>query len=164
MPSRNNFRPIMMLGSALWAATLAVPSFAQTNAGAAAETSPSETVETPAVTNQAEWQAAVTRILQRYGAILSRELRPLELDGVFKPRISFYLSPDGTVSNVELIESSGDDLVDAAALKVPTAGAAFPPFTSDMASDKPKRLVAPFELRFQKPKPETPEPAPQAKP
>lgn len=116
--------------------------------------SKSDAVRPRPITNQAEWQSAVVRILQRYGILLSRELRPLELDGVFKPTVSFYLAPDGTVSDVELVKSSGDDLVDAAALKVPTAGATFPPFTPDMPSDKPKKLIAPFEVHLSKSEPE----------
>ncbi|MGC0055169.1 energy transducer TonB [Brucella pituitosa] len=39
--------------------------------------------------------------------------------------MSFFLSPDGTVSDVKHVKSSGDDHVDAAALKVPTSGADF---------------------------------------
>lgn len=157
MQNFTSFRLIMMLGSVLAATAYTMPSVAQT--GPRVTTTPAAPAEAPSINNQTEWQNAVVRILQRYGQLLARELAPLELDGVFKPKISFYLSSDGTVSDVKLVESSGDDLVDAAALKVPTAGAAFPPFTPDMASDKPKQLIAPFEVRLHKPEPEiTPTP------
>ena len=134
-----------------------MPSVAQTGPRVTATPAAPQTAEVPSIINQVEWQNAVALILQRYGQLLARELAPLELDGVFKPKISFYLSPDGTVSDVKLVESSGDDLVDAAALKVPTAGAAFPRFTPDMVSDKPRKLIAPFEVRLHKPESETPE-------
>jgi len=157
MKNQTSLRLFMMLGSLLIATSYSLPSVAQTGPRVTATTAAPSEAETPQITNQAEWQSAVVRILRRYGVLLSRELRPLELDGVFKPKISFYLAPDGTVSDVELVESSGDDLVDAAALKVPTAGAAFPPFTSDMPSDKPKKLIAPFEVHLSRPQPEEPE-------
>ncbi len=155
MQDRTRFRYIMMLGSVLAVTSYSLPSVAQTGSRVTTTSAASETADVPSITNQAEWQNAVVLILQRYGELLARELAPLELDGVFKPKISFYLSPDGTVSDVQLIESSGDDLVDAAALKVPTAGAAFPPFSPDMAGDKSKKLIAPFEVRLHKPELET---------
>lgn len=154
MQDRTRFRYIMMLGSVLAVTSYNLPCVAQTGPRVTTTSAASETANVPSITNQAEWQNAVVLILQRYGQLLARELAPLELDGVFKPKISFYLSPDGTVSDVKLVESSGDDLVDAAALKVPTAGVAFPPFTPDMASDQPKKLIAPFEVRLHKPEPE----------
>ena len=154
----------MMLGSVLAVTAYTMPSVAQTGPRVTATPAAPTEAEAPEITNQAEWQSTVVSILRRYGVLLSRELRPLELDGVFKPKISFYLAPDGTVSDVELVESSGDDLVDAAALKVPTAGAAFPPFTPDMPSDKPKKLIAPFEVHLSKPEPEEPKAGDPAKP
>jgi hypothetical protein len=163
MKNQTSLRLFMMLGSLLTATSYSLPSVAQTGPRVTAPAAPSE-AEAPQITNQAEWQSAVVRILRRYGVLLSRELRPLELDGVFKPKISFYLAPDGTVSDVELVESSGDDLVDAAALKVPTAGAAFPHFTLDMPSDKPKKLIAPFEVHLSKPEPDDPKTSDPAKP
>lgn len=157
MQDRTSFRLIMMLGSVLAVTAYTMPSVAQTGPRVTATPAAPQTAEVPSIINQVEWQNAVALILQRYGQLLARELAPLELDGVFKPKISFYLSPDGTVSDVKLVESSGDDLVDAAALKVPTAGAAFPRFTPDMVSDKPRKLIAPFEVRLHKPELETPE-------
>ncbi|MCK4206208.1 energy transducer TonB [Brucella pituitosa] len=157
MQDRTSFRLIMMLGSVLAVTAYTMPSVAQTGPRITTTPAAPQTAEVLSITNQAEWQNAVALILQRYGQLLARELAPLELDGVFKPKISFYLSPEGTVSDVKLVERSGDDLVDAAALKVPTAGAAFPAFTPDMASDKPKKLIAPFEVRLHKTEPETPE-------
>ncbi|WP_435657653.1 energy transducer TonB family protein [Brucella pituitosa] len=157
MQDRTSFRLIMMLGSVLAVTAYTMPSVAQTGPRITTTPAAPQTAEVLSITNQAEWQNAVALILQRYGQLLARELAPLELDGVFKPKISFYLSPEGTVSDVKLVERSGDDLVDAAALKVPTAGAAFPAFTPDMASDKPKKLIAPFEVHLHKTEPETPE-------
>jgi len=141
---------LVVIGLLAGAVLTTLPASAQT-APAATQ---SDAVQPRPITNQEEWQNAVIRILQRYGGILSRELQPLGLDGVFKPKISFYLSPNGDVSGIELVESSGDALVDAAALKVPASGASFPAFSPDMASDKPKKLIAPFEVHLKKPEPE----------
>lgn len=116
-----------------------------------------------AVHDQEEWKRAVARILQRYGARLVGELLPLELNGVFKAKISFDLSPDGKVSNIKLVESSGNSQVDATALKFPTTKASFPAFTPDMSRDSPKKIVAPFEVRLEKPTPSTAETTAPAK-
>ena len=144
---------LVVIGLLAGAFVQTLPASAQTGPRVTVPAASSE-AEAPQITNQEEWQNAVIRILQRYGGILSRELQPLGLVGVFKPKISFYLSPNGDVSEIELVESSGDALVDAAALKIPASGASFPAFSPDMASDKPKKLIAPFEVHLKKPEPE----------
>ncbi|NKB84324.1 hypothetical protein HED51_18385 [Ochrobactrum grignonense] len=88
MKNQTGFRLILMLGCLLTATSYTLPSVAQTGPRVTASATLSE-AEAHQITNQAEWQSAVVRILRRYGVLLSRELRPLELDGVFKPKISF---------------------------------------------------------------------------
>jgi TonB family protein len=158
-----------VLGASLLFGVGSVSSFAQTanpsgsSSLPASSASRSQAVDASPIENQEDWKRAVASILQRYGGRLVGDLRPLELDGVFTAKISFDLSPDGKVSDIKLVESSGNGQVDAATLKIPARDAAFPAFAPDMSQDGPKKIVAPFVVHLEKPTPPTTDPAAPAK-
>jgi TonB family protein len=153
-----------MLGAMLLFGVGSVSSFAQTsnppNASSQSvpSASPPPIVEALPIHNQEEWKRAVAHILRGYSHRLIGELRPLELDGVFEAKISFDLSADGKVSNIKLVDSSGNGKVDAATLKIPAKEVAFPAFAPDMSQDGPKKIVVPFVVHLEKPTPPAADP------
>jgi len=154
-----------MLGVALLLGVGSVSSLAQTSdpAGASSQSMPrassSNNVQAAPILDQEEWKRAVASILRRHGSQLVGDLRLLELDGVFKAKIGFDLSPDGKVSNIRVVEGSGNSDVDAAARKIPETDAPFPAFTPDMSRDGSKKIVAPFVVDLKKPEPPAADPS-----
>lgn len=104
--------------------------------------------------NASEWTRFVGARLQRNSGQFGNVGRKLRIVGEFNMKIGFNVMPDGTVSDVHLVEGSGDQRLDAAALEIPARAEPFPAFTSDMAPT-PRAVVAPLVLHLL-PEPETP--------
>ncbi|WP_343313270.1 TonB family protein [Brucella sp. BE17] len=176
MQIQSCFRARVMFGSLLVFALSAMPTLAETVAPEAPVNESEKTPPTltqpapsgtgprlnqpPPITNQAEWKNAVAQTLRRRAARLTRTPELRELDGEFKVTISFSLSPEGNASEVKIVSSSGQPLVDAAAQKIFADEIKFPAFTHDMNKSEPMKLTAPLQFMLEKPE-APPEPAEQ---
>ncbi|GEM_PF-1181194 len=172
MQAQSGFRAGAVFGSVVLVALFAMPSLAETVAPAAPVTQPEQAPLTQAapsgtgprlnqprpITNQAEWKNAVAQTLKRRAGRLTRSPELRELDGEFKVTISFSLSPEGNASDVKIVSSSGQPLVDAAAQKIFADEIKFPAFTADMNKSEPMKLTAPLQFMLEKPA-APPEPA-----
>jgi len=101
-------------------------------------------------TDKQSWSKAVGAQLQRRSNYVVSRARMEGIAGELKPKIGFKLSPDGTVSNIHVIESSGNDAVDKIASGMPEMDRRFPAFSPDMGKD-PISLVAPIILHLAPP-------------
>ena len=107
--------------------------------------------------NVAEWNRFVSARLQRRSGTVVNAGRKLGIVGKYTVKIGFSVMPDGSVSDVHVVQGSGDERLDAAALNIPASAVPFPAFTSGMAPT-PRSMVAPliFQLRPASPEPKTP--------
>ncbi|MGU3401501.1 TonB family protein [Brucellaceae bacterium D45D] len=168
MQAQSGFRAGAVFGSVVLVALFAMPSLAETVAPAAPVTQPEQAPLTqaapsgtgprlnqpPSITNQAEWKNAVAQTLKRRAGRLTRSPELRELDGEFKVTISFSLSPEGNASEVKIVSSSGQPLVDAVAQKIFADEIKFPAFTPDMNKSEPMKLTAPLQFMLEKPAPD----------
>ncbi|MCI9868846.1 TonB family protein [Rhizobium skierniewicense] len=97
--------------------------------------------------NSSEWTRFVGARLQRNSGPFGKVGRELGIVGEFSMKIGFNVMPDGTVSDVHLVEGSGDQRLNGAALEIPARAEPFPAFTSDMAPT-PRAVVAPLVLNL----------------
>lgn len=107
--------------------------------------------------NVTEWYKFVSARLQRNAGSVFRVSRKHGIVGNYTVKIGFNLQPDGSTSDVYLLQGSGDERLDAATLRIPVNAAPFPSFTGDM-EPTPRLIVAPlvFILTPVTPAPETP--------
>lgn len=94
------------------------------------------------------WTKAVNTQLQRRSAYVASKARMQGIEGDLKLKLGFKLSSDGQVSNIRIIESSGNEAVDKIASEMPQMDIPFPGFTPDMGKN-PISLVAPIILHLE---------------
>lgn len=111
----------------------------------------------PLPQNATEWNRYVSTRLRRASIPIANAARKRGIVGDYALKIDFTIKSDGSVSDVRLMEGSGDDALDAAALEVPAKAVPFLPFTKDMPQT-PRRISAPlvFKLVPEPPKPPAP--------
>ncbi len=137
---------MVFAGAMLATLMVAMPSFAQ---------EPSQALRPQArPENAPQWTRLVSAHLQRRAGVVVAASRQHGIVGNYSLKIGFNLLPDGSVSDVHLVEGSGEEKIDAAALRIPGLSVPFPEFTADM-SRQPKPIVAPFLFRLT-PKPPAP--------
>lgn len=115
-------------------------------AGSFATSTPASAQETARIRapeNKAEWMRFVSGRLQRFSGSVVRFSRQNGIFGDYSITIGFDVQPDGSVSNVRLVKSSGYKLVDDVALQIPARAAPFPIFTGDMPAVA-KSIVVPL--------------------
>ncbi|WP_411036988.1 TonB family protein [Shinella sp. BYT-45] len=103
-------------------------------------------------TDKQSWSKAVGARIQRRSTVVVSRARLEGIYGDFNLKIGFQISPDGNVSNVRVVESSGDPAVDKIAMDMPALASPFPAFTPDMQAT-PVSLVAPIVLHLEVPTP-----------
>lgn len=126
---------------------LSIPAFAQRQ-----ERLPQPPAPSP--TTQAEWYRAVGSKLQRVGARAVVKATREGIVGRFETQVGFTVSAEGTVSDIRLVESSGNPKVDEIALEFPVLASPFARFTADMTPE-PKSIIAPLQLHLDRPAAET---------
>ena len=98
------------------------------------------------------WTKAVGFQIQRRSVVAVSRARMEGIDGNYSLKVGFQLHPDGAISNVRVIESSGNLAVDRIATDMPALASPFPAFTPDMQSE-PVSIVAPIVLKLEAPAP-----------
>lgn len=103
----------------------------------------------PLPTTKQEWTSALSRKIQRSVRM------PLAIPGVSGPRtarVAFVVRKDGTISDVEIRESSGVPQVDANAREAILRMSPVAPFSSDMTGET-ENIVAPIRMEMVLPNP-----------
>ncbi|MGE7368829.1 energy transducer TonB family protein [Neorhizobium sp. NPDC001467] len=128
---------LAVITAATWLAT-GLPSSAQ------------ETLKMRVPQNEAEWMRFVRGRLQRYSGSVVAISRRQTIFGHFTLAIGFIARPDGSVSDIRIVKSSGNETLDETALQIPTRAAPLPTFPADMPR-APKSVVAPLEFTLTPP-------------
>ncbi len=108
-----------------------------------------------AFATQAEWTQAVHR---RIASRLSFPREARHLSGTVAVSLKITVLRDGTVDNITVAKSSGDDAVDNATIAMVRRAGPLPAFSTDMQEGKTS-LVVP--VRFQQEEDDAPAPAPR---
>lgn len=103
----------------------------------------------PQPSSKKEWTTALSRKIQRS----VRVPRPLAgISGSYTTKIAFVVQKDGTVTDVEIRESSGVPQVDQNAREAILRMSPVAPFSPDMTGDTEK-IVAPIRMELELPNP-----------
>lgn len=135
MKDMNSLLCALLLGSAV-----ATASPVLAGSPARADKLPAQSAQ---LTSQKEWGRAVNRAIARQMRF-TPEIRALGKDQVIHVRMT--VSPDGSVREAHIVRSSGNDMVDQAALDMVTRAGKLPPFSSDMEK-RDIRIELPIHMK-----------------